>query len=192
VQANESANSANYYGDAPIHIVARATSPACAGGISAFQIHTGVGQVAYETSSSYVDTQLALDPGYHTVDIKAFDNCGGVASVHLNASVQIAFSRVVGKPREMNTISLVPSDLTLARSPQPFRFLESRLLGGEQLVEFSPAPSARSLLRSQRLQIGNDSFGIFPAGNGSVAAARLISLSWRNRILPSGRRRRTV
>ncbi len=64
LQANESPNTANYYGDAPIHIVASAISPSCAGGISAFEIYTGDGQLAYKTYSSYVDTQLALDPGY--------------------------------------------------------------------------------------------------------------------------------
>jgi 6-phosphogluconolactonase (cycloisomerase 2 family) len=104
LQANQSPNTANYYGDAPIHIVASAISPSCAGGISAFEIYTVDGQLAYETYSSYVDTQLALDPGYYTVDIKVFDNCGGVAAVYLDASVQSAPGTVVVNQPEMNTV----------------------------------------------------------------------------------------
>ncbi|HZQ21990.1 MAG TPA: hypothetical protein VFA89_04255 [Terriglobales bacterium] len=73
-----SGNTGTFSGGSPIHYVAYASSPGCAKGISSMQIYTADGVLAYQTYSSYLDVQLALDPAnYHTV-IKAWDNCGGV------------------------------------------------------------------------------------------------------------------
>jgi hypothetical protein len=72
-------NGASYYGGSPTHIVAYAASPDCASGISGIQIYTADGVLAYSTYSSYVDVQLPLSPNIYQLDIKVWDNCGGVA-----------------------------------------------------------------------------------------------------------------
>jgi 6-phosphogluconolactonase (cycloisomerase 2 family) len=104
LQANRSPNTANYDGAGPIHIVAGASSPNCPGGISALEIFTDVNQIAYETYSSYVDLQMALDPGFYNTVIKAFDNCGGVAFVYLEAYVLSSTGTVVVNQPEMNFV----------------------------------------------------------------------------------------
>jgi hypothetical protein len=71
----------SFNGPSPIHFVASATSPDCVGGIAAFEIDSGDGQVAYVNFSSYIDVQLPLPPAFYKMTVKVFDNCGGVTSL---------------------------------------------------------------------------------------------------------------
>lgn len=83
-----------YRGDSPTHVVAYATSANCASGISAIQIYTADGVLAYSSLSSYVDVQLPLSPNYYELVIKAWDNCGGVASDVIQDYVQSSSGQV--------------------------------------------------------------------------------------------------
>jgi len=87
-------NSNSYYGDSPTHIVAYATSPDCVSGISSIQVYTADGVLAYSTYSSYIDIQLPLSPTYYQIDIKAWDNCGGVANDSIEDYVQSSSGQV--------------------------------------------------------------------------------------------------
>jgi len=87
-------NGNSYRGDSPTHIVAYATSPDCTSGISAIQIYTADGVLAYSTASSYIDVQLALSPNFYQIDIKAWDNCGGVANDVIQDYVQSGSGQV--------------------------------------------------------------------------------------------------
>ncbi len=87
-------NTNSYYGDSPTHIVAYATSPHCSSGISAIQVYTGDGVLAYSSASSYIDVQLPLTPTFYHVTIKAWDNCGGVASDSIEDYVQASSGQV--------------------------------------------------------------------------------------------------
>lgn len=87
-------NGNSYYGDSPTHIVAYATSPDCVSGISSIQIYTADGVLAYSTYSSYIDIQLPLNPTYYQIDIKAWDNCGGVANDTIQDYVQSSSGQV--------------------------------------------------------------------------------------------------
>jgi hypothetical protein len=92
ISSGQNANS--YYGDSPTHIVAYATSPDCVSGISAIQIYTADGVLAYSSPSSYIDVQLALSPNFYQIDIKAWDNCGGVANDSIEDYVQSGSGQV--------------------------------------------------------------------------------------------------
>ena len=92
ISSGENANS--YYGDSPTHIVAYATSPDCVSGISSIQIYTADGVLAYSSYSSYIDIQLPLSATYYQIDIKAWDNCGGVANDTIQDYVQSSSGQV--------------------------------------------------------------------------------------------------
>jgi 6-phosphogluconolactonase (cycloisomerase 2 family) len=108
IEANESGYSNIFSGAGPIHIVATASSPNCDGGIAAILIYTGDNQIGYETYSSYVDVQLALAPAYYQLDLKTFDNCGGVADINLQSYVRSSTGTVVVNQPEMNTVYTSP------------------------------------------------------------------------------------
>ena len=87
-------NGNSYYGASPTHIVAYATSPDCVSGISAIQVYSGDGVLAYSSDSSYIDVQLALAPAFYQLDIKAWDNCGGVANDTIQDYVQSSSGQI--------------------------------------------------------------------------------------------------
>ncbi len=72
----------------PVNFSATASSPDCAGGISAMRIYTAPGVAAYTTFAAKldVDINLAVGSAYNTV-VQAWDNCGGVGKTEVNVTV---------------------------------------------------------------------------------------------------------
>jgi hypothetical protein len=61
----------------PVHYIAAASSPSCAGGIATMFIQPKAGVNAYSVGGSKLDTFLPQAPGTYTTTIVAKDKCGG-------------------------------------------------------------------------------------------------------------------
>ena len=69
-------NSSNYVN--PVHYIAAASNPTCAGGISLMSISSvATGAQLYSVGASILDTFLPLHPGTYNILVKATDKCGG-------------------------------------------------------------------------------------------------------------------
>jgi polyvinyl alcohol dehydrogenase (cytochrome) len=71
----------------PVHYVASAVAPSCAGGIASMRIYSAPGVVAYTVKAAKIDTSIALAAGAYNTVVQAFDNCGGVAKTPIKISV---------------------------------------------------------------------------------------------------------
>jgi hypothetical protein len=71
----------------PVHYIAAASSPTCAGGIATMFIQPKPGVNAYSVSGSKLDTFLPQAPGTYTTTIIAKDKCGGSSQKTVNITV---------------------------------------------------------------------------------------------------------
>jgi hypothetical protein len=62
----------------PVHYIAAASSPTCAGGISTMALVSASGSTLYSVAGSTLDTFLPQSVGAYTTTVKATDKCGGV------------------------------------------------------------------------------------------------------------------
>jgi hypothetical protein len=62
----------------PVHYIAAASSPTCAGGISTMALVSASGSTLYSVAGSTLDTFLPQGVGAYTTTVKATDKCGGV------------------------------------------------------------------------------------------------------------------
>jgi polyvinyl alcohol dehydrogenase (cytochrome) len=72
----------------PVHYVASAVSSQCEKGISAMEIYTAPGVLAYKVKSARLSTSIALSPGTYNTVVQAWDNCGGVGKTAVKISVK--------------------------------------------------------------------------------------------------------
>jgi hypothetical protein len=72
----------------PVHFVANAEAPACAGGIAAMRIYTAPGVAVYTVNAPSLDTHVNLPPGDYNTVVQAWDNCGHVIKSPVNITVQ--------------------------------------------------------------------------------------------------------
>ncbi len=71
----------------PIFYEAYAYNPTCASGISAMRIYTAPGVSAYTASGAHIETFITLKAGAYSTVVQAWDNCGGVAKVTIDVTV---------------------------------------------------------------------------------------------------------
>jgi 6-phosphogluconolactonase len=71
----------------PVNYVASASSPSCAGGISAMRIYTAPGVNAYTIHANSLNANLNLSTGGYNTVVQAWDNCGGVGKQTVNITV---------------------------------------------------------------------------------------------------------
>ena len=74
----------------PIRFIAGASSPGCAGGISAIHLYTAPGVEAYSEPGNHLDANLTLTPATYDAVIQASDNCGHIFKVPVAATVKPA------------------------------------------------------------------------------------------------------
>jgi hypothetical protein len=72
----------------PLRFVAGAASPACARGVSEIRIYTAPGVEAYTGHGNHLDVVLNLAPAVYDAAVQARDNCGGVFTVPVTATVK--------------------------------------------------------------------------------------------------------
>src|SRR5580765_5319925 len=71
----------------PVHYIAAASSPTCAGGIATMFIQPKSGVNAYSVGGPKLDTFLPQAPGTYTTTIVAKDKCGGTSQNTVNVTV---------------------------------------------------------------------------------------------------------
>src|SRR6266566_5493268 len=71
----------------PVHYIAAASSPTCAGGISTMAIVSSSGSSLFSIAGPLLDTFLPLKPGSYTTTVKATDKCGGVKQSSVSLTV---------------------------------------------------------------------------------------------------------
>src|SRR6266704_971662 len=71
----------------PVHYIAAASSPTCAGGISIMALVSASGATLYSIAGSTIDTFLPQSVGAYTTTVKATDKCGGVKKNTVNLTV---------------------------------------------------------------------------------------------------------
>jgi len=71
----------------PVHYIAAASSPTCAGGISTMALVSASGATLYSIAGSTIDTFLPQSVGAYTTTVKATDKCGGVKKNTVNLTV---------------------------------------------------------------------------------------------------------
>jgi hypothetical protein len=87
----------------PVHFVVSAFDP---GGVSALQIYAVPGKVAYQTTSSTINTNLNLAPGSYAVVVQEWSNSGTFLKKTVNITVQNAAPTVrIGSPAAGTTVS---------------------------------------------------------------------------------------
>ncbi len=87
----------------PVHFVVSAFDP---DGVAALQIYAVPGKVAYQTTSSNIDTNLTLAPGNYAVVVQEWSNSGGYQKKTVNITVQNAAPTVkIGSPVTGTTVS---------------------------------------------------------------------------------------
>ena len=74
----------------PMRFIAGASSPGCAGGISAIHLYTAPGVDAYSERGNHVDTKLDLTAATYDAVVQASDNCGHIFKVPVKATVRPA------------------------------------------------------------------------------------------------------
>lgn len=72
----------------PVHYIAAASSPACAGGVTTMSIWTSSGTELYSVGGSKLDTFLPLGAGSHSTVVKATNKCGGTAQASVSLTVR--------------------------------------------------------------------------------------------------------
>lgn len=70
--------------NSPMHVVATATPPSSSSRITAMQIYVD-GRLAYQKSSTSIDTYISVAQGSHQVTVKAWNSAGGSASAQITA-----------------------------------------------------------------------------------------------------------
>src|SRR5207249_2248343 len=71
----------------PVHYIAAASSPTCAGGIATMFIQPKPGVNAYSIAGPTLDTYLPQAPGSYTTTIVATDKCGGTSKKTVGITV---------------------------------------------------------------------------------------------------------
>jgi hypothetical protein len=72
----------------PVHYIAAASSPTCAGGISTMLIQPKSGVTAYSVGGATLDTFLPQAPGTYITTIVAKDKCGGTSQKTVNITIR--------------------------------------------------------------------------------------------------------
>ena len=72
----------------PVHYIAAASAPNCAGGISMMAILPKAGVTAYTVGGGKLDTFLPLAPGTYSTVVKATDKCGGSSQKTVSITVK--------------------------------------------------------------------------------------------------------
>src|SRR5258708_957072 len=86
----------------PVLYEAYATSVSCAGGVSAMRIYTAPGVIAFTTSGAHIEHFVNLGPGSYSTAVQAWDNCGGVAKVAVDLTVDSAAGVSVFLPNQVS------------------------------------------------------------------------------------------
>ena len=71
----------------PINFTATASSPECAGGISAMRIYTAPKVGVYTVDAAQLDVNINLADGSYNTVVQAWDKCGGVGKTEVNVTV---------------------------------------------------------------------------------------------------------
>ena len=71
----------------PVNFAATASSPDCAGGISAMRIYTAPKIGVYTVDAAQLDVNINLTDGSYNTVVQAWDNCGGVGKTEINVTV---------------------------------------------------------------------------------------------------------
>jgi len=71
----------------PVHYIAAASSPSCAGGISTMLIQPKPGVTAYSVGGATLDTFLPQGPGTYSTTVVAKDKCGGTSQKTVSITV---------------------------------------------------------------------------------------------------------